>query len=170
MSEKTLQMYIDEAMQMYKRATAARPEYLPVSAAAAPAPAVLQQETGNMLVNVTTVRSLYPIRNARVTVFRGTPENMTVVDEGVTDESGKTRLFVLSAPKKELSEQPETGELPYAQYNILTEADGYVKQYNLNIPVFAQVTSVQRVNLIPSSAAGDRLSPRIIDEAKPYEL
>ena len=48
-------------------------------------------EKGRLSAWVTSVANIYPVKNARVTVFTGSPDNMTVVDSCATDESGKTK-------------------------------------------------------------------------------
>ena len=61
-------------------------------------------EKGRLSAWVTSVANIYPVKNARVTVFTGSPDNMTVVDSCATDESGKTKEFFDRPEWKELSE------------------------------------------------------------------
>ena len=87
-----------------------------------------------------------------------------------TDESGRTRLFVLPAPDRAESQSPSDNKVPYANYNMLVEAEGYVSNIHLNIPVFSGVTSLQRSNMLLLETAGEDKSPQIFDEAEKYDL
>ena len=125
---------------------------------------------GYLLGVVTAVRSLYPVKNAKVTVFTGDYENMQVVDTSTTDQSGRTKVFALTTPEKALSLEEDNKIPPYSLYNMLVEADGYIKNIHLNIPVFSTVTSIQRSNLILKETAGENKNPQIFDEAQKYDL
>ena len=123
---------------------------------------------GRLIVNVTTVRGLYPVKNALVTVFKGGADNMEVVDRLNTDESGKTPIFNLPAPPAVLTESPENTVRPYAFYNILTEADGFIDNINYNATIFDGVTSLQNVNMVPRSKENDQ--PIVNDEYEEHTL
>jgi hypothetical protein len=53
---------------------------------------------------------------------------------------------------------------------MLIEADGYIKNIHLNIPVFSNVTSLQQSNLILEETAGEDKGPKVFDEAQKYNL
>ena len=125
---------------------------------------------GGLIVITTAGRGLYPIANAKVTVFSGNADNMTVVAESLTDESGRTPIMKLSAPSSEFTEAPSPSERPYAYYNIRTVADGYTETFNYNVAVFDKVTSIQNVSLYPVASRPDGNKPIIIDEFDNYEL
>lgn len=130
----------------------------------------LSSSSGGLLVNVTTLKGLYPVKGAVVTVFSGDVNNMQVIDSRVTDQSGRTSVFVLSAPERALSETAGASEKPYASYNVSVKADGYIEQINLNVPVFSGVLSLQSVDLLLLAAAGDNINPRVYDSAINYNL
>ncbi|MEE1329664.1 MAG: hypothetical protein U0K18_00450 [Acutalibacteraceae bacterium] len=127
-------------------------------------------ENGRLIAMVTYTDRIYPVKNARVTVFTGSPENMQIVGTAVTDESGKTGKFELPAPLRSLSQQSDPSALPYALYNMMVQSDGFLDNIHLNIPVFRGVTSVQRSDLTPISVAGGRTEPIIFNEFSSYEL
>lgn len=127
-------------------------------------------EKGRLSANVTSVANIYPVRGARVTVFTGSPASMTVLDSAVTDESGKTRVFLLDAPPKSLSMTSGAPALPYTLYNLLISADGFLDNIHLNIPVFSGITSVQRSDMLPKAVAGGRTDPIIFNEFSSFEL
>lgn len=123
---------------------------------------------GKLIVNVTTVRGLYPVKNALISVFKGTVDNMELIAKENTDESGKTPIIRLPAPPSVLTESPENTVRPYAFYNILTEADGFISNINYNAAVFDGVTSLQNVDMIPLSKENNK--PIITDEFQEYTL
>ncbi len=127
-------------------------------------------EKGRLSANVTSVANIYPVRGARVTVFTGSPDSMTVLDSAVTDESGKTRVFLLDAPPKSLSMTSGAPALPYTLYNLLISADGFLDNIHLNIPVFSGIASVQRSDMLPKAVAGGRTDPVIFNEFSSFEL
>ena len=123
---------------------------------------------GRLIVNVTTIKGLYPVKNALVTVFKGGADNMEVIASLNTDESGKTPVFTLPAPPAVLTESPENTVRPYAFYNILTEADGFIDNINYNATIFDGITALQNVNMIPLSKENNK--PIVSDEYEEYTL
>ncbi len=127
--------------------------------------------TGSLIGTVTAIRGLYPINNAKVTVFSGDYNgDMQIIDRDLTDNSGRTKTFYLPTPERSLSLDETNTVLPYSLYNMLIEADGYIKNIHLNIPVFSNVTSLQQSNLILEETAGQDKSPQVFNEAQKYNL
>lgn len=126
--------------------------------------------TGTLIGIATQLRGLYFVPNTKVTVFTGTPENMQIIDTSFTDQNGKTKEFVLGTPSKSLSLDSENTKLPYTLYNMMFEADGYLTNIHLNIPVFPSVTSRQVSNLLLLETVGVDKNPRIFDELQSYNL
>ncbi len=181
MREKTPQDYARELLEMYRaNATVPTQSTVPIEPTQAPyeappktqpLPNIFEDGTGGIVVNVTTLGRLYPVKNALITVFTGEPNNMTVVETDITDESGKTGLFNLKTPPAAESQQAENGGArPYAIYNISVRSDGYVEQIAMNVPVFSGIISVQSIDLLPVAAAGQNTSPQIIQEGNDYNL
>ena len=127
-------------------------------------------EKGRLSAWVTSVANIYPVKNARVTVFKGSPDNMEVVASAATDESGKTKEFLLDAPPKALSMSSGPAALPYTLYNMRISADGFLDNIHLNIPVFSGITSVQKSDMLPTAVAGGRTDPVIFNEYSSFEL
>ncbi len=125
---------------------------------------------GKLIVNVTSVRGIYPVEGARVTVFTGDEENSAVLAQLVTDRSGKTPIIELPAPSSVFTEAPDPSERPYAYYNIKTVADGFVDTYNYNVAVFDTVTSLQNVGLQPVTTGIEGNRPIVINEFDNYTL
>lgn len=126
---------------------------------------------GGLIVNATTIRRLYPVEGALVTVFTGNPDSMQIVKIDTTNESGKTDVFNLKTPLKSESQQSDNGgKVPYADYNVSVRCDGYVEQIIMNVPIFSGVISVQGADLTPVTAAGKNTSPQIINGTGKYDL
>ena len=125
---------------------------------------------GRLTVMVTAVSSLYPVENAKVTVFTGDYNTPNVIDTALTDQSGKTKAFSLPAPSRGLSMEPDAGAQPYTLYNVLIEADGYADNLHINLPIFRGVTSLQRSNLTPLAAFGGNKGPIVFNELSSFNL
>lgn len=170
MAEKTTQQYIEEMMRMYKSSAKSRTDYIPAAAEVMPSESNYSDGEGGLAVNVTTLRSLYPVKGATVTVFTGSNDNRTIIVTDITDESGKTGVFKLETPPKQASQTADSGQIPYTNYNISITADGYIDNIRMNVPVFSGVVSVQAVDLTPIAAAGKNTAPQMFDENSNYEL
>lgn len=130
----------------------------------------IPDSTGKLIVIVTTVRSLYPLENAEVSVFSGDYQNRQIIARDFTDQSGRTEPFILETPGKSLSLDSDNTKLPYAVYGIEIKAEGYVDMVFLNVPVFSGVTSLQKANMTLIETAGKDKGPIFIDSAQQYNL
>ncbi|MGN0493449.1 MAG: hypothetical protein ACI4F7_07355 [Acutalibacteraceae bacterium] len=188
MDNELIEKYKREFMRMYGSSPVSRVK----PAAAQPEPPVPQQppldkqgdyregtpydkedstdQNGRLTVMVTAVSSLYPVENAKVTVFTGDYSTPNVIAADLTDQSGKTKTFSLPAPSRGLSMEPDTGAQPYTLYNVLVEADGYADNLHINLPVFRGVTSLQRSNLTPLSSFGGNKGPIVFNELSSFNL
>lgn len=163
MNNEIFEKYKNEMLDMYKRAH--KSDAVPVNT---PIPTPPQDnQNGRLLGVVTSFNSLYPVENAKVTVFKGEYEDNDVIDSDSTDQSGKTKIFYLPTPDKSLSMSPDLAETPYAIYNMAVEADGFLTNIHLNIPVFSGITSIQRSDMIIDQGDGE---PQIFDEGQKYNL
>lgn len=170
MDQNLIEKYKNEMLKMYKSANTAVRTTATQNAPTTQTPPAENSVSGRLLGIITAIRSLYPVKNAKVTIFTGNYENMQVIDSDMTDESGRTKIFVLPTPEKALSLNEDNQILPYALYNMLVEADGYIKNIHLNIPVFSTITSLQQSNLILEETSGQDKGPQIFDESQNYDL
>ncbi len=171
MDRKIVEKYKNEMLNMYKATRAVpavtEPErQMPTT----PQVSMADDSTGGLVAIVTTIRNLYPVPNARVTVFTGNIEDKQIVATDVTDSSGRTGIFRLKTPSRELSQQADRNVLPYAVYNMMVEADGFIDNIHLNIPVFSGVTSLQRSDMILIETAGVDKDAQIFNEGERYDL
>ena len=188
MDNELVEKYKKELMRMYRSSPSPRTKPAAVSETpTADPPFPLEQQgeysegmpynnedssdpNGRLTVMVTAVSSLYPVGNAKVTVFTGDYTKPNIIATGFTDQSGKTETFSLAAPTRELSMEPDSGAQPYALYNVLVEADGYADNLHINLPIFRGVTSLQRSNLTPLASFGGNKGPILFNELSSFNL
>lgn len=115
--------------------------------------------TGNLLVTVTTAGGALPIEGALVTIRSDEKSSSGVLSVMTTDQSGRTPRIALPTPPAADSESPGK-ERPYAVYIIEVDKENYVPRSYQNVPVFAGTTSIQPVNLIPTTEYGGEAIPR----------
>ncbi|MBR4123566.1 MAG: hypothetical protein IKT93_04035 [Clostridia bacterium] len=168
MDKKIVEKYKNEMLNMY-RVTRTIPT---VTETREPVTHQVSEEDniGELIAIVTSIRNLYPVPNARVTVFTGNIEDKQVIATDVTDRSGRTGAFKLKTPSRQLSQQADRNALPYAVYNMLVEADGFIDNIHLNIPVFSGVTSLQRSDMMLLETAGTDKDAQIFNEGERYDL
>lgn len=181
MDKSLIEQYIEEMRQMSKRAMPTNQALPPESSLPTPPPdsAPLKPNgsepppsysgQGYLVVNVTSVRGLYPVEGAKITVFSGSLDDKTVLFTDYTNQSGKTILFTLPAPPASLAQESENDILPYSYYNILTEADGFVPTVNYNVAIFDGITSLQSVNMLPKTPQNEG-DTTVVDEKNNYNL
>ncbi len=108
-------------------------------------------KNGTLAIRAYTAGGALPISFAVVRIFGAEDGNKGVVYSLLTDEDGITERINLPAPPRELSETPETAQLPYSVYNIEIEKQGYYPKKLFNVPVFEGINSEQPVPMIPYS-------------------
>lgn len=163
MDKDLIEKYKNEMLREYAKANPNQ------KAVAAISTDVADKGYGELVVNVTALRGLYPVKGAEVTVFKGQGDNITVIDSDITDPSGKTKHFKLPAPPAVNSGSAgHMGEVSN-EYGISVKANGYGERIFLNISVFEGVTSLQRADLVPLSASGSKKA-EITDEKTDFNL
>ena len=162
MDNNLIEKYKRELFEMNKRSTASKIEEVKQTNNLG--------QNGGLIAEATVIRGLYPLSGVRVVLFTGSMDNMNIVDEDVTDMSGRTKTFILNAPPKEISLQSESEEIPYSSYNVLLSADGYLDNYHLNIPVFSGQIVLIKSNMLLKETAGVNKDFQIFDETPTYNL
>ena len=132
----------------------------------------INTDIGYLQVAVRSAGGALPVADATVTV-RATEDNPDAYFRiFTTDRSGQTERIALPAPPRALSQEPEPSQIvPYATYIIETKKDGYRTVENTFVPIYADVTSIQPVDLVPLSypqVDGD--SSTRFDESLPPDL
>ena len=155
MDKNLIEQYKKEMLDMYKASRYTPAVAMTQSNTNARQNTELPDSSGQLIAIVTSLRGIYPVPNAKVTIFTGNYNDMQIIDSAITDESGRTRAFVLETPNKQISLESDNNAIPYASYNMEVKADGYVDNVHINIPVFSGVTSLQKSNMILLETAGE---------------
>ena len=114
----------------------------------------MQQENvdrGRYQVSVVDQLSNRPVENARVKIsYTGDPDS--VIEELVTNSSGRTPVIELKTPPLEYSMEPMEQQ-PYAEYTVQIDAEGFESEEVAGSEVLPQVLSSQPVMLAARSVS-----------------
>jgi hypothetical protein len=133
-----------------------------------------QPGTGYLVVQVTTANTAIPLEGASVQVSRDEAGPGAILYERRTGPDGRTDRLSLSAPPRNLSLSPSTGEV-FSAYNIEVFLPGYERALYQHVPIFDGITAIQQANLIPLPEAGytddfTLNAPQLFDEAIDFGL
>ena len=113
-------------------------------------------DTGRLQIAVSASDIAQPVDNATVRV---TPFNdETIVDEMITDSSGKTPVFELPSPPLEFSQRPGEPK-PYSEYDLFVSMEGYNPAVIKGTQILPDTTAIQNVRLEP-----------IVNEVRPEDV
>lgn len=102
---------------------------------------------GYLKVNVYTAQDAIPLKNATVSIYKGTPPK-DLITQLYTNDDGSTQSIILPTLSKPLSLEPSDIK-PYLGYDIRIEYPGYQTQYFVNVPIFEGIVSLQSVQMLP---------------------
>lgn len=108
-------------------------------------------EEGYLRVAALTGDGAFPVPDAHVTITVRRSDGEHLAYLLITDESGETPTVSLPAPDAALSQSPENKD-PFTTAEIRIFAEGYFRARLQNVPIFAGITSVQTVQMIPLPA------------------
>ena len=99
---------------------------------------------GTILVTVTTSDAQIPVEDAEITIEQDTqPDYRTL-----TDESGLTLPFAVTAPPASESKTPGTAQ-PYTTVTVTVRRDGYGTEKRTGVQIFPNTQTRQPISLIP---------------------
>ena len=121
---------------------------------------------GLLQVNAVNIQNNFPIQNARVSIrYREDPGR--IIEQVETNSSGQTAQVSLPAPPAALSLEPGTAR-PYAEYDILVEAPGFVPLEIDGTEILADSTAIQPAALTPIGVGEPAEDPVVIPEHTLY--
>ena len=121
---------------------------------------------GLLQVNAVNIQNNFPIQNARVSIrYREDPGR--IIEQVETNSSGQTAQVSLPAPPAALSLEPGTAR-PYAEYDILVEAPGFMPLEIDGTEILADSTAIQPAALTPIGAGEPAEDPVVIPEHTLY--
>lgn len=110
--------------------------------------------TGNLIIRTSTADQAFPVPGATVTVSAESDPG-TVLDTSVTDSSGQSKIFVLSAPPQEYSNSPND-PAAFTTYRIRVSHPSYSTAQIDGISIFPGIASTLPVYLIPRIGGADQ--------------
>ncbi len=114
-----------------------------------PPPKILPHgDYGFLKVEVRAGNNGVPLENAVVTVTKGLGHSEELLFSGTTDRSGIIDKIKLPAPYNMKGNTLESYN-NFALYAVNAFSDGFYRETNYNIKIFAGITAIQRFNMIP---------------------
>ena len=107
---------------------------------------------GFLKVQVYSAKGAFPLKDARVIIFKELDNQRKIFYEMVTDESGITQPVSLPAPDASHSFVVD-GIRPYENYNIEVSKQGFQTTLREGLPIFPGVVSLQPIQLRPLLAS-----------------
>lgn len=123
--------------------------------------------TGFIQVRAFTGRARYPLKDVAITV---TASDGTAIAMRLTDRSGLISPIPIPVPDKQDSLRPDPPEIPFATVNLYARLRGYEQVEAENLQVFADVTTVQNLELIPLAELPEQWSQTVIFDTPPQNL
>ena len=123
--------------------------------------------TGYIQVRAYTSNAQYPLRNVAITI---TSQDGTAIAMRLTDRSGKITPIPIPVPDKAESQSPDPSERPYAVVNLYARLKGFEQTEAENLQVFAGITTIQNLEMIPLSEFPDQWDQMIIFDTPPQNL
>lgn len=114
---------------------------------------------GTISVSATTADGALPVEGAYIVVTEIQPDGgERLVYSAKTDRNGMTAPIKLATLPEELSLNPDYFGPTYKAYKIVISKDGFFTVIDKNVPIFANRSAIQPVNMIPlpENFSGDR--------------
>ena len=124
-------------------------------------------ELGYIQARAYTSRARIPLEDVAVAV---TDSNGRLIALRLTDESGITAPISLEVPELSYSQQPKTGEKPFAAVELYAKLDGYEQIEIKNLQVFAETVTLQDLMMIPLSELPTRWDETEVFDTPPQNL
>ncbi len=145
--EKTVENYIEELREFQKRSTNYIPTQVNQNAANNND---YSPYRGRLIFNITHSQGTFPVPNALITIYDGD----TIIKGVTTDESGKSPNITLDAFDSRFSESPGNDSRSITKYyNAKIEADEFIPVMIQNIPIYENITTLQKFDMLAKTAA-----------------
>ena len=104
--------------------------------------------TGYIQVHAYSSNAQLPLKDVAVSV---TAADGTAIAMRLTDRSGKITPVEIPVPELSASQTPDTGVIPFTSVNLTARLKGYEQIEIERLQVFADILTVQNLELIPLS-------------------
>ena len=101
---------------------------------------------GYLQIQARTAQDSIPVDGARIRVL---DDEGNLLYRLLTDESGETPVVPLETLDRSYSQDPDFTGLPYANYSVIVEAEGFESVAVTEIPIFDGQTATLPVTLLP---------------------
>ena len=127
----------------------------------------LPMSEGYLVVHVTTARGSIPLEGAAVSIRANedaeSAPRADILYATTTNRDGNTERIALAAPPRQNSMSPSEVP-PFSTYHLEVRREGYGMQSFVALPIFAGITAIQPVDLIPLPEDGTSNQIRSADE------
>ena len=123
--------------------------------------------TGYIQVRAYTSTAQFPLKDVAITI---TSSDGTAISMGLTDRSGKIQPVAIPVPDRSESQSPDPPERPYTVVNLYARKKGYEQVESENLQVFAGITTLQNLEMIPLSELPGSWDQTVIFDTPPQNL
>lgn len=123
--------------------------------------------TGYIQVRAYTSTAQFPLKDVAITV---TASDGTAIAMRLTNRNGQINPIEVPVPDKSESQEPEPGEKPFTSVNLYARLKGYEQVESENLQVFADITTIQNLEMIPLSELPNQWDQTAIFNTPPQNL
>ena len=123
--------------------------------------------TGYIQVRAYTSTAQFPLKDVAITV---TASDGTAIAMRLTNRNGQINPIEVPVPDKSESQEPEPGEKPFTSVNLYARLKGYEQVESENLQVFADITTIQNLEMIPLSELPNQWDQTAIINTPPQNL
>ena len=123
--------------------------------------------TGYIQVRAFTSTAQFPLQDVAITI---TATDGTAIAMALTDRSGRISPIAIPVPDMEESQAPDPQERPFTAVNLYAHKKGYEQVESENLQVFAQVTTIQDLEMIPLAELPLAWDQSVIYDTPPQNL
>lgn len=123
--------------------------------------------TGYIQVRAYTSTAQFPLKDVAITV---TASDGTAIAMRLTNRNGQINPIEVPVPDKSESQEPEPGEKPFTSVNLYARLKGYEQVESENLQVFADITTIQNLEMIPLSELPNQWDQSAIFNTPPQNL
>lgn len=127
-------------------------------------------EKGYIRVISATSDKVQPVSFAHITISKTVAAEIVFEHSFVTDEDGYSQAVLVDTPNKSLSLDKQNTEIPYATYDIVAEAKGFLPFEMYGVEVFSGETSLVTINFLPATNSGLYRSASAPFDIEPHGL
>ncbi len=124
-------------------------------------------ENGYIRVRAFMSNAQIPLENVAITICSS---DGTAIAMRLTDRSGLTEPVAIPAPDRKNSEAPEKNGTPFTDLILYAWKSGFEQVKASNVQVFAGVTTVQNLEMVPLSELPDQWDQRVLLNTPPQNL